>query len=128
MSSLSREVSQHLNQVPLAGPRMVLSHPCLPPTPAHLLIVNTPPHPPSFSCVPAHLPAASSISHWTQMGKTTNFKQIRPSIECCFLSLAFSILSHIDLSRVQNEICHYLLAGCSRFCTLWWLEDKSQLF
>ncbi|XP_034753083.1 protein transport protein Sec16A isoform X2 [Etheostoma cragini] len=32
MSSLSREVSQHLNQVPLAGPQMVHSHPCLQPT------------------------------------------------------------------------------------------------
>uniref|UniRef100_A0A671XJ51 Protein transport protein sec16 n=1 Tax=Sparus aurata TaxID=8175 RepID=A0A671XJ51_SPAAU len=32
MSSLSREVSQHLNQVPLAGPQMVHSHPCPPPT------------------------------------------------------------------------------------------------
>uniref|UniRef100_A0A4W6BYP8 Protein transport protein sec16 n=1 Tax=Lates calcarifer TaxID=8187 RepID=A0A4W6BYP8_LATCA len=40
MSSLSREVSQHLNQVPLAGPQMVHSHP-QPPQPLTPCLLTT---------------------------------------------------------------------------------------
>ena len=96
MSSLSREVSQHLNQVPLAGPHVVHSHPCLPAThPTHHITRSTlhhlhpTLHPPNPRCLPAHPPAVSSISNSVSV-LNNKLKLIRVAVT----TIKFLIFSH----------------------------------
>lgn len=109
MSSLSREVSQHLNQVPVAGPYVGHSHP---PSPlARSLTPDPPLPPPPAPCI------SYSMLHCLHM-------KVLPAKHTCLLHAHLSPVSKM----INYVVCVYeSCSGNTRITDYWLALKKSDI-